>query len=255
VFRRARRVSIVTVAILAAPPIEACGETKGLVLWQPGGDDAGDEGTGSGGIDACEIDGGRGSVIVLGGQPTFSQVHGSLNTGSQYYDGCPQNQAVIGYRGFLNSPDSGLIGNFGLPAIVIGAIQTVCGALSLGGPASDEIVPAFSTSMPMRGNGQDSPWKQLCPSNEVVVGFAGRSGTALDQVAFLCGHWIAPNTCDSPTIDYATLLRAAGGNGGSRFQDVCPAGQMAVGSFIRAGAWVDAFGLVCAAPSLGSDGG
>jgi hypothetical protein len=273
---------MVAVAMLASPLLQACGsETKGLVLWQPGGDDAGgdaslasrtddassdagpsdapgeggDETTSSGAIDACGIDGGRGNVIVLGGQPTFSGVHGGLNTGTQYGDDCPSNQAVIGYRGFLNSPDSGLIGDFGLPAIVIGAIQTVCATLSLGGPASDEIVPGFSTPLRMLGNGRDSPWTQLCPANEVVVGFAGRSGTALDQVAFVCGHWIAPNTCDSPTIDQATLLPAAGGNGGRRFQEVCPFGQMAVGSYVRAGAWVDAFGLVCAAPSRVSDGG
>jgi hypothetical protein len=279
----ARRFSIVAVAMLAAPPIEACGsETKGLVLSQPGGDDAGvdattasqtddassgigasdapadggNEGASVGGIDACGANGGRGDVIVLGGQPSFSGVHGSLNTGTQYGDYCPSNQAVIGYRGFLNSPDSGLIGNFGLPAIVIGAIQTVCATLSLGGPASDEILPGFSTPLRMLGNGRDSPWTQLCPPNEVVIGFVGRSGSALDQIAFVCGHWIAPSTCDSPAPDHGTLLPAAGGNGGGRFQpELCPVGQMAVGSYIRAGAWVDAFGITCAAPSRVSDGG
>ena len=47
-----------------------------------------------------------------------------------------------------------------------------------------------------------------------------------------------------------TPLETVGGDGGSAFQDGCPLGQMARGSNVRSGEWVDAFGLICGTPSL-----
>jgi hypothetical protein len=93
----------------------------------------------------------------------------------------------------------------------------------------------------------------MCPTNQVVVGMNGRSGSYLDQVAFVC----APLSMTSGPMGYSvsigatTVLTAAGGPGGSVFQDPCPAGQIARGSnsSVFSGV-IDRMGLVCGTPSL-----
>jgi hypothetical protein len=156
---------------------------------------------------------------------------------------------VIGYGGFLTGPEVG--------ATLVGAIQAVCGELSVGSAPSDGVTIGAGATLPMRGATQDTPWSQMCPADEVVVGFSGRSGADLDQVAFECAPWTASNNVDGGVLSAGptVTLPAAGGDGGTPFQDTCPPGQLARGSNLRAGAWVDAFGLVCGTPALAPDGG
>jgi hypothetical protein len=183
-------------------------------------------------------------AVVLGGQSLTGQQGG--DGGTAYTDLCPGNQAVIGYQGFVTGPEIGLT--------IIGAIQGVCGELSLGGGS---VTTDAGATLPMRGTTQDVPWTQMCPADEVVVGFSGRSGAALDQVAFECAPWTASNDVDGGALSAGTIvtLTPAGGDGGSPYEDTCPSGQLARGSNLRAGNWVDAFGLVCGTPTLVSDGG
>jgi hypothetical protein len=186
---------------------------------------------------------GSSTTVVIGGQSTTTQQGGPTGTAST--DVCPGNQAVIGYQGFVTGPEVG--------AVLVGAIQTVCGQLSLGTTPSGQLTTAAGATLPVRGSTQDSPWTQMCPADEVVVGFSGRSGAALDQVAFACAPWTVSNGVLSAGAE--VTLTAAGGDGGTPYQDGCPAGQLARGSNLRSGAWIDAFGLVCGTPSLSADGG
>jgi hypothetical protein len=121
------------------------------------------------------------------------------------------------------------------------------------------LTTSAGATLPVRGTSQTSPWTQLCPPDQVVIGFVGNAGDALDHVAFVCAPWAAANGSAGAPLAMqmpATTLAAAGGDGGMPFQELCPSGQLAVGSNLHSGQWVDAFGLVCGTPTtLAPDGG
>jgi hypothetical protein len=238
--------------------LAACGGTSGLILGEVAlpdasaldagatlgagpepGEDAGDDA----GCSTCAS-----SVVVTGQSPTDQQ---GGTTGTAFTDTCPGNQAVIGYQGFLTDPSVG--------AILVGGVQAVCGVLSLGGPLPTQLTTSTGATLPMRGSAQSSPWTQMCPADQIVVGFSGSSGADLDQVAFVCAPWIASIGATGETLSMGTTvtLTPAGGDGGTPYAEVaCPTGQLARGTNSRSGDWVDAFGLVCGTPTLASgDGG
>jgi hypothetical protein len=167
--------------------------------------------------------------------------------GIAHSDQCPANEAVIGYQGDVTDADAGL------QTPVVSRIRTVCGTLSLDGTASNQVLVGPGATLPLRGLYSGPPWSQVCPANQVVVGFGGRSGDYLDQIGFECGHWVASASGGgtSFTMDTNTTLMPAGGDGGSAFPAVaCPPGQMAIGTELRSGLFVDAFSLVCGTPPL-----
>jgi hypothetical protein len=47
-----------------------------------------------------------------------------------------------------------------------------------------------------------------------------------------------------------TVFAESGGDGGEPYDVRCPDGEMARGQELRAGQWIDSFGLVCARPTL-----
>jgi hypothetical protein len=212
--------------MLAAVGLLACGlETRGRILWGP--------------------------VSEGGSQIDLTVQHGGTG-GIAHSDTCPPNEAVIGYQGNITDADAGL------QTPVVARIQTLCGALSLDGTASAQVLVGPGTTLPERGLWGGPLWSQVCPANQVVIGFGGRSGAFLDQIAFECGHWIelTAGGVISYAMDTTTTLVAAGGNGGSPFTAVaCPYGQMAIGTALRSGDFVDAFSLVCGTPPVPADAG
>jgi hypothetical protein len=158
-----------------------------------------------------------------------------------FNDICPADQVVIGYRGTVANPG----------IIVIGSIQTICASLdAIYDGSSYAFVTSSETALPTRG-GTGTAWQQLCPPNQVVTAFNGRSGTSLDQIAFGCA--VLSAAVGGVVLSAPTFLTPAGGNGGSAYSEACPAGQIARGSNTRttsSESWVDAFGLVCGSPSL-----
>jgi hypothetical protein len=244
--RAARILSLFGAGILAA-----CGETKGLVLGESPELDAG-AGVDANALappdadapsdDAAHLDAGS-LPVTLSGQSLTTQQGGP--PGTTYADTCPGNQAVIGYDGFLTPASVGLI--------LVGGVQAVCGDLYLSG-SSDQIATSVGATLPMRGDSQANYWTQMCPANEVVVGFSGRSGADVDQLAFECAPWLAPASSDGSaalTIGTRVTLSPAGGDGGTAFSPVeCPPGELARGSNVIAGDWVDEFGLICGTPTL-----
>jgi hypothetical protein len=191
-------------------------------------------------------------VIVLNDESTTGQPGGE--GGSAYFDSCPEGQVVVGYNGSLN-PNALL--KDGMHITVIGSIQTLCGRLSIDGPmAASATITSGDTLMsrPMLDALTD-PWQSPCSPNKVVFAMAGGSGVAFDEVAFQCAALSITKgpSGDVVALDMSTVetLSANGGDAGSMpFMEACPGGKIARGSNIRAGAWVDAFGLICATPSI-----
>ncbi len=236
--------------LLIAGCLAACGGTSGLILGEAPDLDATapetsggptDAGSGSSdvGCPGCTI------PVGLSGSSETAQQGGT--TGTPYTDTCPSGQAVVGFEGFLTAPDVGLT--------LVGGIQGVCGELFLS-RSSNQIETGPGATLPIRGTSITSPWTQMCPANEIVVGVVGRSGADLDRASFECAPWLAPGDGgEALAMGAVVALAFAGGDGGSPYQTACPNGQLTVGSNVRAGDWVDAFGLVCATPALALDGG
>lgn len=233
--------SILALAAGAALAL-ACGETQGVILGETPIADAGASPTDAR-VDVCPCP----SAVVLTGDADTALQGGP--TATPFTDTCPEGQALVGFRGYLTSPSVGLI--------LVGAVQAVCASLSLGGSSPKRLTTGAGATLPMRGTSQTSFWTQMCPSDQVVVGFAGRSGADLDQVAFECAPWTAPaDVVGAPLARGAVVtLAPAGGDGGSPYIDGCPAGQLARGSTGQAGDWINQFGLVCGDPRVAVDAG
>jgi hypothetical protein len=211
-------------------------ETRGRILW--GAPEGGGE---------LASEGGAG-VVLLSGQTTPE--YGG-DGGNPHTDTCPPGQAVIGYQGELLPADAGLI-------VTVSRIQTLCGVLAVDGTASNEIVVTPGATLPEYGMWPGPSWTQTCGTNEVVVGFSGRSDAYIYQIDFQCGHWIVSSTNGiyRLSMDRTTTLGGAGSDAGNQFPEVaCPVGQMAVGTALRSGFWLDAFSLVCGTPTLQWDAG
>ncbi len=210
-----------------------CGTgTRGPILWGPSPTEAPKE------------------VVFLSGSTMTTEQAGDVD-GSVSSDVCPTNQVVIGYRGSLSSD---VFVNAPGPATpVIGVIQTLCGALSLGDASSSELSIASGAVLAARGMDPGAAWSANCPPDEVVEGFSGRRGFYLDQVQITCAGWTLSPLDAAPGLAIAgtTTLAATGGGGGMPFPfEQCPRGEMATGTTIQAGQYVEGFGLICAAPSL-----
>jgi hypothetical protein len=183
------------------------------------------------------------SVPEASAGPTAISVGGESPTPLQGGDGgelatdlCPANQVIVGYAGTLTDPG----------ILLVGSVQATCAALVAMGDGG--VTTRADASLTARGQGTLSPWTQACPANAVVVGFSGGSGVALDRIAIACAelHAVDGGIAQDPP----TSLPAAGGDGGTAFDDPCPPGQVARGNVVRAGEWIDALGLVCGTPSL-----
>jgi hypothetical protein len=192
---------------------------------------------------SCSVCGG---LIVLNGHSAGEQ-HGGLDVGIAYTDECSENQVVTGYRGSLTDP----------PTSGISSLLALCGELVARGSGAGEVTVQHVDALPERGRRTTAAWEQSCPVNGIVTGFSGRSGLAIDQIKIQCNRLILSPTpqggylvsLDPATID---VNPPVGGAGGSPFQGACPVGQVARGSNVRASDAVDAFGLICGAPSFAS---
>ena len=173
--------------------------------------------------------------VLMGAQALMLQ--GNVTGGSQYQDNCPAGQALIGFSGSVNNTD--------VAASVNRQITAVCGVIAIDGTTVTIKVGATLTTRGMAGV---SAWVRGCAANQVMVGFSGRNGTLVDQLAFSC----APLTVSSAAVGTTlmagaqTALAAIGGNGGAAFGPInCPAGQIGSGAVVRTGTELDAFGMVC----------
>lgn len=84
---------------------------------------------------------------------------------------------------------------------------------------------------PTFGGYGGEPNQVRCP---YIFGFHGQSGEFIDRLGLLC--FMGQTAWETPSH---------GGSGGSRFQQVCPAGYYANGIFGRSGRFVDYLGVLC----------
>jgi hypothetical protein len=177
--------------------------------------------------------------ITLSGSTNTAQ-YGNLSGGTPYNDTCPAGQAIIGFEGSLVTAGGWH-----------GQIQALCGTLQLSPSAPYTISVSSGATLPVQGAGGELPWVSTCPPNQLVVGFGGRAGLYFDQLSLRCAPLLVngpPYTLSRGTI---TNLPSAGGTGGEPFPTTdCPGGQVAIGSRVRAGGYIDAFGLACSSPAL-----
>jgi hypothetical protein len=201
----------------------------------------------AGGVPDAGVDAGSTACptgVLLTGE-NLTAMHGGTDPGDMLFkDVCPQGGPVIGYTGSIDTRS---------PASV-GRIATVCGKILVTSTMNGcQVRVGAGSTLPTRGQYGDSPFTQMCPTNQVVVGMRGKSGGLLDQVAFVCAPLIISSGPTGYTLSTGstTVLTPAGGNGGTAYQDSCAAGQIARGSNVTIiQGIVDAMGLVCGTFSL-----
>jgi hypothetical protein len=224
--------------------LAGCQATVGLVLGEQAPDAA--AGADATTVETSVSDAGGGPehaspvVVELSGDATTSK-YGSETGGMPFLDLCPDGEAVVEVQGSLQP---------GFPMLLVSSIQGSCASMAVD-PSSGQVTTAPGTVLPLHGTGPADAWTQTCPAGQVVVGFVGRSGIALDQAAFECTSLAVNLDAGSFSMGPLVVLVAAGGDGGLPFRTECPAGQLAHGLVGRSGDWIDEFGIACASPTLG----
>jgi hypothetical protein len=174
--------------------------------------------------------------------------------GGAFSQNCASNEVVIGFSGTVDPPDAST--NW------LRSFQAICGSLTVTGTTtfSVQTTQAETLPKPMTNTGVGSTTQtRRCPSNQMVIGFDGRSGGWIDQLVFTCAPLTIGGTSPNFTLSVGTPsapLAPLGGPGGNPFPPAfpgpinCPAGQVTVGDTGRAGGFIDAFGLLCSTPHL-----
>jgi hypothetical protein len=227
---------------LALASLSACTGSRGRVLWEER--DASVETVRMDAAPAGPTDAGVVFITLSGETPT--EFHGSEEA-EVHLDLCPENQALIGYRGTLQT-DVFVSVDSSVP--VIGSLEGVCATLAV--EPSGRVSTSQAGALPRRGLAEAEPWEQRCAEDEIIVGFSGRSGVALDSVSFTCSPWTVLADAGVLALEQGALhaLDAAGGPGGNAFDDRCPDGQLARGTSVYSGSWVDSAALICGMPNV-----
>jgi hypothetical protein len=219
---------------LAAALLLACTGTEGYVLSVVGNDAPEAGAPFDAGVVAPP---GPTSITVAEGGTTSLQ---GGTGGNEHVDVCPGDQVLVGLQGTIDDPG----------IVLVGSVQGLCGSLGING-ARVTVTPGASLST-WGGDGGPVTWTEACPAGEVMVGVEGRSGAALDAIAVDCARWTVETTDAGAALTMGSTDTSAtnGGDGGTAFSAPCPSGEMARGSDLRAGFWIDAYGLVCGVPTL-----
>jgi hypothetical protein len=202
-----------------------------------------------------------GAAVVAPVDVSFASVAGNTEPcrstwGDLHVEACPAGQVLIGMYGFhrTNQEDPSWMLSMG----------GICGDVSLQCADDCDLTVARTEQLPLRGatetgntdlpaNGT-APWERVCPDNQVVLGFGGRTGSYLDQLTLRC----APLTVSFDGTEYhlelgeSVELQPAGGMGGSAFAPIdCRAGATATAVRIHtSGRALNSLALGCSFPEL-----
>jgi hypothetical protein len=183
--------------------------------------------------------------VVLGEMVTPSGVRETPPSAVPFSQTCLSGEVVIGYRGTADGVD---------PVNQLRSVQGWCAALSVVGVTTLQVIATPSETMPLVGTTPGNVEQtQTCPSNEVVVAFAGRSGSDIDQIAVVCAPIVIRGTYPNFQLSIGDRdpRPPIGNAGGAPFGEIaCPAGQVTVGDEGRAATIINTFGLLCANPTL-----
>lgn len=168
--------------------------------------------------------------------------------GTPYLDRCPAGQALIGFYGTVAAPGG---------STYLRSEQAICGSLAVSPSEPWTITVTETVTLPMHDI--EFPQKQTakCPTDQIVVGFGGRSGSWMDTVDVRCAPLKILGT--SPTFLLVggtpkTAGTIGGNSGGSPFDPLdCEPGSVAVGQVgntAYSGDVLGTFGVLCAAITL-----
>jgi hypothetical protein len=172
--------------------------------------------------------------------------HAPTTGGNSFNTRCATDEVLIGFLGTVDPP-----------TVTVNYLRTftpVCGKLSITGTTTFAVETTQAENLATRGTQTGSiAQTAMCPANQVIVGFSGRSGNLIDSLTFSCAPLAITGTSPSFALSIGSTTDSStiGGPGGMAFAPLaCPANSIAVGHEGRSNQDVQAFGLVCARPTL-----
>jgi hypothetical protein len=224
-----------------------------------GGGGAGGAGAGGGGAGGGGAGGSAGKAGTAGAggmpnQPEPSAItvsttknatakHSPSTGGTAYTDDCPAGQVLIGFRGTI---DGGIAS--------LRSVAGVCATLSVGANSPYAITTTQAGMLPVRMSAGNTVENAMCPANQVIIGFSGRTAMYIEALIFRCAPLTITGTAPNYELEIgsATDTSPIGGeNAGSTFNAInCAGGQVAVSQVPNAGSAIDNFGLRCSEVSL-----
>lgn len=163
-------------------------------------------------------------------------------------------------RGSAPSPGSDVLGAVApeVPSAAIDGAVTETGA---GVASSPRVIITSSNGTAQYGDGSAAVGRsELCRDNEALIGYLGNTGTTdkgvpvVSSLQARCGRLEA--TSGPPytiKVMATTSLGPAGGGASNAFDALCPADEVLVGFFGRAGTSVDQVGFRCSPLLVGKD--
>jgi hypothetical protein len=198
-------------------------------------DDAGGDAPASDARDGCESpsvsDAPAPPRVTLG--PTSSTpLQGYVGPDATVFeDACPPGSVVIGFDTATDSQ-------------IVAQLQTMCGVPQVASDGTTVLLTP-GASLSLRGGITGPPVPSVCPQDQAVVGFSGRSGALLDQLSVRCAPLSLSGTM--VTVGTPSNLEPVGGDGGDGFPRTdCGPGMIAVATDIAVRNWISGFGLLCA---------
>jgi hypothetical protein len=164
-------------------------------------------------------------------------LHGGSG-GTLSHDACTPGDVLIGLSGFLDEAGRH------------GQMQAKCARLEVeqANDGSFLVSTGESDYTPLLGAKGQAAWSSQCPQNEVVIGFAVRTGQLVDQVQLSCAPLELIDGGNEGLFlmrGEAHDLKAVGANSGSAFVERCPEGTVATVLDLRSGDSIDALGMSC----------
>jgi hypothetical protein len=177
--------------------------------------------------------------LAIGAPMPIPQAVGNAS-GTDYRDICPGGQVVIGYVGKLNNSNGYHV-----------QIQALCGKINLTGSGPWNITTTTGTVLPMRGGSGSAPWSEVCPANQMVVGFMAKFMQRIDTLSFSCAGLVVSSDGSMISEGTVTALPLVGtGVTTTTVRSSCPTGSVATVSNFNAGVALNVFGIECSSISL-----